>query len=183
MPRDGSIAIINVAGNSAYQMTAAGIEQLRQLATVGTPIKAIAEFFDVSDDWLRAAIVGDPDVRTAYQSAKGDGELELRTAAHEAAKAGDSRVLTFMMERRLKMNKEVEHTHNHNVKVIGAVPDYKLSHDQWMERFAPPSLPAPGVSPITDAEYSEVGDDSGQAGTGRAGATGEVRKPVGGEGA
>jgi hypothetical protein len=157
-PRAGSIEVVAVAGNTAYRMSPAGVEQLKVMAQVGTPIKAMAEFFGVSDDWMRAAIEGDPLVRDAYHGAKGTGELELRQAAHASALAGDSRVLTFMMERRLKMNKEVEVTHNHNLKVIGAVPDYKLSADEWHRRFAP-KLEGPkgdDADEAEDAEFSEV---------------------------
>lgn len=178
MPRDGSVTIINVAGNSAYQLTATGLQQLRELAEVGTPIKRIADFFDVSEDWMRKAIEGDPLVRDAYKSANGNGEFEIRRALHTHAVAGDSRVLTFVAERRLKMNKEVEVNVNHTHKVIGAVPDYRAPPEQWLERFRPAELAAP----VEDAEFSEVGDDSGKAVASGAepSSAGDVRDEAGG---
>lgn len=167
MPRDGSIELKKVASNVVYSMTPVGLEQLKQLAQVGTPKKDMAEFFGVSEDWLSAAIISDPYVRTAYEQGEGDGKLELRQALHTNALAGDSRVLTFLGERRLGMNKTVEHVHDHTHRVIGAVPNYKLSPVEWAEQFAPKQLAAPATevtatAPATpaqqpvDAEFEPV---------------------------
>jgi hypothetical protein len=160
MPRAGSIRTRVVAGGTAFEFLDAGYEQLRQLAFVGTPISRMALFFGVSEDWLAKQIENDPFAEAAYKGGIGDGELELRIAGHDAAKAGDARVLTFMMERRLGMNKVVEQKHDHVHRVIGAVPAGRLTADDWMKQYGPAQLEPP-KQPVIDAEATDVTDNAG----------------------
>jgi hypothetical protein len=157
MPRAGSIRTKNVAGGLAYEFLPEGYEQLKQLAIVGTPIAGAARFFGVSEDWLSKTIKTDPFAQVAW-AAEMDGELEIRTALHETAKGGDARVLTFVAERRLGMHKVVEQKHDHVHRVIGAMPKYKLSAEEWAEQFAPKQLEAQPIdavaTPVNESEES-----------------------------
>lgn len=165
MPRANSINIVNIAGVACYEFTALGITELRQLATVGTPVAEIAKYFGVSDDWVRKQLLTDIAVMEAHGQAEADGRYELRKALHEAAIGGDARVLTFMGERALGMIKKVEHEHNHRVAVIGTMPAEKLESKDWFSQFAPkdvtaqlehvPSAAAADEDGVEDAEIIE----------------------------
>jgi len=164
MPRFGSIEIIAVGSNTAYQFTPLGLVELEQLAVIGTPVDDMAEYFGVTATWLRKAMYTEEAVRRAINSGEGEGKKEVRHALHEAAKAGDARVLTFVAERRLKMNKVVENVHKHQISVIGTMPNHELPSGDWFDKFAPkdvstqlekesvPALPHSAQEEVEDAE-------------------------------
>ena len=159
MPRLNSISVQNVAGHTTYEFTALGITELAQLATIGTPLKEIAAYFGVSTDWVTKQMRTNPQVQEIYEASDAGGRKELREKLHEIALAGDPQILKFLGERRLGMRREEEKTINHNINVIGTMPDSQLKSDGWLEKFAPPeALEAP--EPI-DAEYSDL-DELGE---------------------
>ena len=155
MPRAGSIKTVNVAGGLAYEFLPTAYEQLKEMAIVGMPLARVAQFFGVSEKWLDTAIKTDPLAEAAW-AAQADGELELRQAAHDQAKAGDARVMTFLLERRLNMHKVVEQKHDHVHRLIGATPNYKLTADDWAKQFAPKEL----APPVIDAVATPVVDET-----------------------
>lgn len=140
MPRDGSIEVSNVAGMVSYHFTDLGLIQLKSLTVLGTPISDLAEYFQVSENWMRKQLDAVSAVKAAAQEGAAEGKMELRQALHDQAKAGDARVLTFLGERRLKMNKVVEHEHTHAIKVIGSQPEKSLQAGDWFKKFAPGSV-------------------------------------------
>jgi hypothetical protein len=152
MPRAGSIATRNVAGGIAYEFLPTAYEQIREMAIVGMPISSMAKFFGVSETWLANELKVDPFAAAAF-AAETEGELELRKAMHQNALDGSDRMQAFLGERRLGMRKEVEVKHEHVHRVIGAQPTYKLTAEEWQEKYAPKELPAP-----KDAEFEEIGD-------------------------
>lgn len=160
MPRENSIVIENVAGNAVYKFTALGVTEMRRLATIGTPVSEMAKYFAVSEDWIRKQLQTDLAVMEAVKQAEAEGNMQLREALHNAAIGGDSRVLTFIGERRLGMIKRVEHEHKHRVAVIGTMPSEKLTSEAWFDRFAPKDVTAQlthdGADEDKDIEDAEI---------------------------
>lgn len=164
MPRENSIEIANVAGQLVYRFTDLGLTELRQLAIVGTPESELAAYFGVPKDWIDRQLKTELAVIDAFNGAAAEGNRELRNAMHEAAKGGDSRVLTFLGERRLRMLKTVQHQHEHKLAVIGTLPKEKLQSGDWFDQFAPKDVTAQithddakeAIAKKRDAEDAEI---------------------------
>ena len=140
MPRIGSIVTISVGGGQTYEFTPLGLIELQRLTLLGTPIGDLAEYFDVSYNWMQKQLATNDIVKAYSNMGAAEGKQELRQAAHDAAKAGDSRVLTFMLERRLGMNKVTEQKVEVTHKVIGTMPVAQLESESWFERYAPTEI-------------------------------------------
>lgn len=157
MPRAGSIEVLKLVGGEAFRWTELGLTELRQLARVGTPLPEAAAYFDVSESWLQKQMQLEGAIRANFTSGEADGKFELRKALHDAAVSGDARVLTFMGERRLGMNKVIENKTEHVIRVIGATPDAKADGATWFAKFAPKDIT--GALPPPDRETADASSD------------------------
>lgn len=149
MPRKEWIETIKLAGNTAYRFTEEGIVVLGRLAKIGMSHHEIADYFEVSRPWIEKQIATVEAVGVHFRFNTAEGARELRQSLHDGAVAGDPNLLKFVGERRLKMNKVVEHQHEHQVHVIGTTPNYKLAAEDWQREYAP--------GHVLEAETVEVG--------------------------
>lgn len=161
LPRKGSVDEVTIFGKKAYRFSDVGMLELGNMAEIGCTQQEMADFFGVSVDWISSQLKTNDLVRETVEIQGSTGARDLRQQMHTLAIAGDTKMLAFLGERRLKMNKEVLHKHEHKIRVIGMQPDYEQPAQNWLEQHAPKDItprvggqneqPIGSIAALTDA--------------------------------
>ena len=128
-------------GGEVYVLTALGLEVVRELALLHSPEDEIADYLGVPRKIFARMMdeedpIYDPDAHEAI--AEGLGEFKKRLRRQQLELAESNAVMAKHLGQQYlgqKDKSEVEHTHKH--AVIGTLPNYDASSDDWKRQFAP----------------------------------------------
>lgn len=158
---------VTETGATDFAFTELALEELKTLAKVGFTPEQVAQFFDMPEDWVKKQL-SFGQAKSAFQMNDAAGKLELATAMHEMAKAGDSRVAVHLAKQRLghvdKKTVDVTKT----ITVIGATPNLSMSSDEWARKYVPqevqhalpPPIEAPPAQQTAEAVDAEIIEES-----------------------
>lgn len=156
-------SLIEQMGNK-YLPTALGLDTIEQLASIGSTPGEIARYLGVSAAWMKRAIKEDDDfyirsVAHAYEDGQGEFKRRLRRAQVNLSETNAQMAIHLGKQYLDQRDNPVEH--NLTISVVGTMPDYDTTSDDWKRQFAP--SPMQGVTQqkptILEAEVVEDGDD------------------------
>lgn len=157
-PRKGCFEKPN-SPNDRYIITDIGIAHVQELASLGAQPREIAQYLRVSNEWMRKAL--DPenedfnqDVADAFD--EGSSEFKRRLLGHQAALAETNAQMAIHLGKHHLNQKDDATEINHNIRVVGTLPDYGSSSDDWKRQFAPSALQK--VEPPRPAKSAQVVD-------------------------
>jgi len=145
-----------------YRLNELGLAQVTELASLGAKIPEIAQYLRVSGEWLRQAMdaEGDnfqQDVLDAFD--EGSSEFKRRILQHQAALAETNAQMAIHLGKHHLNQKDDATEVNHNIKIVGTLPDYGNSADDWKRQFAPTpvqAMEAPKPTKQADVIDAEV---------------------------
>lgn len=123
-------------GNTAKELTEAGVVFVEKLSAIGAPIHEIAGFLKVSETWLERQMREIPDVKAAVEKGRATRKLQLRAAGIMLEQTNPSvniHARKAVLGEVPVEKKEVEHT----VHVIGRRPTAELSASDWAKMYGP----------------------------------------------
>jgi hypothetical protein len=146
-----------------YQFTELGLAHVREMAALGSSPSEIARYLRVSPDYIQKAIDPDSgryreDIAEAYD--EGASEHVLRLRKHQDALGETNAQMAIHLGKHFLGQKEDTQEINHNIRVVGTLPDYTASADDWKRQFAPSALqaveaPKPSRANVIEAEVVE----------------------------
>lgn len=134
-----------------------------ELSSLGSPIPEIADYLKVSQHWLRHRLDTEHDdfdevVFAVYNNGTGEFRKRLRQAQQNLAEVSAPMAI-HLGKTYLGQREKVEVEHNH-VHVVGTLPDYAQTPEQWRAQFGPQSsqaaLPQPHHLEAEDAEFEDA---------------------------
>lgn len=161
MPRKGYI--VEVDGR--FEFTEKGYAKLFELAELGHTKKEAAEFFLVSVNWFNGITregSQDPEAYERWVDGVHSLRGELRQSQKDLSKV-NAQMSIWMGKQHLGQLEQLNVEVNQTVHVVGTMPNYTLSADDWARQFAPdaaqPALP-PAQRAAVDAEFAEIKDEA-----------------------
>lgn len=128
------------APGMAYQLTDAGIEFVKYMASRGNTKKDTSRALGVHEDWVAKQCIADPKLRSVWDEGDAAGLAQLRSAGFEMAMVNPAQ---NQFERKVRAGegerKQVDI--NHRVHVVGTLPDQKTySTEEWLSQYSPERL-------------------------------------------
>jgi hypothetical protein len=154
-PREG---LVEVFGGT-YVLTGLGLVHVQEMAAVGSQYAEIAAYLRVGVDWVRRSVDDEHDhydanVANAYHEGRGEYLRRLRQAQQNLADVNAQMAIHLGKQDLNQRDDAVEHRHVH--QVVGTMPDYEASSDQWRRQFAPEALQPMRAIDVEDAEVITV---------------------------
>lgn len=147
------------SGSPSWELTEKGYELIREHAVLGCPVSEIAEAMRVDAQWLSKRIeespICDPLANEAYLEGMAEYKKNLR-ASQIALSASNAQMAIFLGKQSLGQRDQQTIEVNKRVQVVGALPDYAQSPEDWQKVFAPRAQqPAIPLRAVEDAEIVE----------------------------
>lgn len=155
-PREGCFVPQTGGTSVPYVMTDIGIAHVAQMAALGCSIGEIAQYLRVSGSWLRETLDIEhdnfrQDIADAFD--EGTTEFKKRIREHQYNLAETNAQMAIHLGKHHLGQKDDALEVNHNVKIVGTLPDYGSTPDDWRRQFAPSVLqsvepPKQGKQPV-----------------------------------
>lgn len=160
--RKGRLGLVVVGENNAFELTDVGLATVREMAAIGSDPVEIDNYLMVSKGWLQTRLDEDgPQFDAAIAEAFEEGISEfkgrIRVAQMNLGEVNAS--MAIHLGRQFLNQKDGTVEHNHTLRVIGTLPDFKnQSGDDWSRQFAPEStrVIAQQKENVVDLAYEEV---------------------------
>lgn len=145
------------SGEKKYRLTDLGLEVVRELALIKCPESEIAAHLGIAMPAFRKMLDEtsdsyDPDLEDAIAEGHGEFKKMLRQRQIDLAETNAQMAIHLgrvFLDQHDKS--QVEHTHRH--AVVGTLPDYNSTSDDWKRKYAPE-----GVLKIEEQRRIEMGD-------------------------
>ncbi len=142
-----------------YHVTALGLAHIQEMAAIGCQTTEVCAYLRVNSGWLRRKIDEshdeyDPDIADAYAEGRSEYVKRLRTAQQNLADVNAQMAIHLGKQDLNQRDDAVEHRHVH--QVVGTMPDYEASSDQWRRQFAPETMQPMRAIDVEDAEVVTV---------------------------
>lgn len=148
--------------NDSFMLTDIGLTHVLELAALGCSQTEIAEYLQVSRQWVQAILDEDgpkacPEAINAFRQGRAELSRRLRQAQLMLADTNAQMAIWLGKQHLNQRDQPIEVTKT--VKIVGTLPDYKLTPEDWSRKFAPSLEPRKLVSEdAIDAEVVERED-------------------------
>jgi len=166
-PRAGCVVI---GANTSYELTEIGLMHVLELSTLGSSVTEIASYLRITPTWLRKSLDEEdeehfrPNVAEAFHAGQGEFKKRIRIAQ---ANLGDvnPQMAIHLGKHHLGQTDKQEIEVTKTVHIVGTLPDYAQTPEQWRKQFAPEAVPLkvekprrqPMVIDITPEDVNEAG--------------------------
>ena len=147
----------------SYRLTDTGLMHVLEMSSLGCSLGEIADYLRVGRKWMIARTDEESEdfderIANAYQDGLGEFKRRLRIGQQNLAETNAQ--MSIHLGKHFLDQKDVQHVEvNKKIQIVGTLPDYGQSPDQWLRQFAPTPLQAPESAPqkleAVDAEFEE----------------------------
>jgi len=166
------LSCLKVNDNGGYEFTEVGLETVTEMAAEGASIAEIARYLRVTPRFLQR--MHNPDdskfdinFSDAYDDGRHEYILSLRRNQKVLSESNAQMAIHLGKHYLEQDDKPVEHNHLH--RVVGTLPDYNATSEEWARQFAPSALQhkKPIELDVEDAEVvvAELTDATRKDGT------------------
>lgn len=147
------------SGPPAYELTSAAYDLIRDRARVGSPVSEIADAMRVTSGWLSKLVedspVCDPEACEAYSEGLSELRAKLRGDQLNLAET-NAQMAIFAGKQYLGQKDQQTIEVNKRIHVVGALPDYAQTPEDWQKIFAPRDVvQAIEAPPVEEAQIVE----------------------------
>ena len=155
-PREGLIEVVE----QRYMVTGLGLAHIQQMAALGCGKTEIAEYLKVNHAWMSRACNPeseqyDPQVHESFL--EGESEFKQRLRRHQLELSEHNATMAVHLGKQYLGQKDQVQEHHHVHQVVGTMPDYDKTSDEWKKQFAPT-----GVLRIEDAQVLEIDHETSE---------------------
>ena len=157
-PREGLVDVVKVKGTQAYVLTGLGLAHVKEMAALGSSMTEIAEYLKVDKSWISRSCNPESDTydHLVHESfLEGQSEFKQRIRRHQLELSEHNATMAVHLGKQYLGQKDQVQEHHHVHQVVGTMPDYDKTSDEWKRQFAPDA-----VLRIEDAQVLEIENET-----------------------
>lgn len=143
-----------VGPQNKYHITAMGLVHVEEMAALGCSKTEIADYFQVDKSFFsRVMDPEDPayDAEVHECFLRGDTTFKQRLRRHQLELSENNATMAVHLGKQYLNQKDQVQEHHHVHQVVGTMPDYDKTSDEWKKQFAPT-----GIVRIADSRVEEA---------------------------